>query len=399
MYIQFINNQLKTLELEMGADFSIVIEAIQTVARAELDLKKLSSTKLDNAFISFFEKIKNSRNLFSEKEWSHFLRKFESLTTTPSGSRPPLGPGLVYGSRSSPLLRFFPVLQALKSRCSVVFLCSPATANVYVDFLKMLFEAGIPVQCVALVTSQNTEALETLVLHPSLKFIYFTGHGYEGQFLKNLNLPLFEKIIKIHFGGKNPVIFSHDAHLEALEELLRLSLDTSYLAEHRFHRWFVHDKTYNLFIDKLNALYPNILDSLDLSFTKDPLYLQNLEKQNHSLLKEKNWQSLRSPYVYSNHDFNNCSQWQQQETLGPVLTVTRYKTMSEAVKFANTTLFASACAVFTSDEKKSMDVSNQLIMPHSFNNQLPDMGTIDAPLGSVGCGFGLEYLDKKFFTA
>lgn len=400
MHTQFVNNQLKPIDHATGADFSVAIQAIQTVSKAELDLKKLSSAKLNESLINFVDKIKEEKKeSFTPKELKHFLRKSDFLIQSFNLDRPPLGPALIYGSRSSPLLRFFPVLQALKSRCSVVLFCNPATASTYIDFLKILFESHIPPQCLALITTQDPEALETLVFHPSLKSIYFTGHEYEASFFKNLNLPFFQKRIKIHFGGKNPVVFSHDANLDLLEEMLKLSLDTSYLDEHRFHRWFVHDKAYNLFSEKLNSLYSNIIPTLNLSFSKDPLYLKSLELQNESLLKEKNWQSLSPPYIYTNHDFNNCSPWQQQDTLGPLLTITRYKTMSEAIKFANTTNFASACAVISADKNKSIEISNQLTMPHSFNNEVPDIGAIDAPLGLVGSGIGFAFSDEKFFTA
>ena len=102
--------------------------------------------------------------------------------------------------------------------------------------------------------------------------------------------------------------------------------------------------------------------------------------------------------VNLNTDFNNCSPWQQQEILGPILTITRFKNTAEAIKFANTTNYASGAAVFTGSIEKSMDLAQQLSMPHRFSQKVPDMGAVPLVTGLSDTGFGQNMADKDFFV-
>lgn len=120
-----------------------------------------------------------------------------------------------------------------------------------------------------------------------------------------------------------------------------------------------------------------------------------LQKQNQGLLKEKNW---KSGNIFYNLDFNNCSPWQQQEVLGNTLTITRFKNTAEAIKFANTTNYASAAGIFSGNLEKSMEISQQLIMPHHFSQTIPDMGALSEVRGLSETGFGQSICDKVFFV-
>jgi acyl-CoA reductase-like NAD-dependent aldehyde dehydrogenase len=207
-----------------------------------------------------------------------------------------------------------------------------------------------------------------------------------------LNLPIFQKRIRIHLGGRNPMIFTHDAPLESLPELLAMALDSSYLAEHSFNRWFVQDKNFADFVKQIEITFPKI----PVPKQEDNTFYEGvIQNQNASLFKEKNWQL--GP-INVNTDFNNCSPWQQQEVLGPILTITRFKNTAEAIKFANTTNYASGAAVFTGSVEKSMDIAQQLSMPHRFSQIAPDMGAIPLIAGLSNTGFGQTIANKDFFV-
>ncbi len=371
-------------------DFSQLIQAIQTAVQGFTDLQKFSSVKLRTALTDFATDIQSTSS--DSRETAHFAFKTKALFQDTLPQRPPLGASLIYGSSSSPLLRLIPLLHALKNRCSVVFLSNPDQHEIYEQLISRLIQKGIPEKSVALISTQDVESLETLVMHPSLKAIRFEGRHYEGAFLKVLNLPIFKKRIRVHLGGRNPVIFTHDAPLDSLKELLALALDNSYLAEHSFNRWFVHEKNFSEFVKQLEL---QIAKFPAPKIESDAVYNQVVQTQNFSLLKEKNWQQGS---IHFNSDFNNCSPWHQQEVLGPVLTITRFKTTAEAIKFANTTNYASAAAVFTGSLDKSMEIAQQLTMPHRFSQIVPDMGALPIISGLSETGFGQTLADKDFFV-
>ena len=371
-------------------DFSQLISAIQSVAQGYSDLQKFSSNKLQTALADSVAAIQGTSG--DSRENAHFSFRMKTLFEQNQLSRPALGASLIYGSRSSPLLRLIPVLHALNNRCSVIFLCSSSMHATYEKLFSQMIEKGVPEKSLALISTQDSELLETLITHPSLKAIHFNSHFYEGAFLKTLPLPLFKKRIRIHLGGRNPVIFTHDAPREAIEELLVRALDTTYLAEHSFNRWFVQDKNYSEFVKHVEDLLPSILSK---KAETDSQYDRAVQRQNESLFKEKNW---KSGGVNLNPDFNNCSPWQQQEVLGSLLTITRFKNTGEAVKFANTTNYASGAAVFSASIDKSMEIAKQLIMPHHFSQIVPDMGALPLISGLSETGFGQNIADKDFFV-
>jgi acyl-CoA reductase-like NAD-dependent aldehyde dehydrogenase len=343
-------------------EFSDLILAIQSTVQGFSEIQKISKSQLDSALIKFVDDVQ-ANSLPQSPEVAHFLKKSASLLAEPI-TRPSMGPCLIYGSRSSPLLRVLTALYALKSRCSVVFLCNVSLYETYLQLFEKLIHHGLPEKAISLVCTSDQECLETLISHPSLKAIHFNGHQYEGAFLKNLTLPVFKKRIRVHLGGRNPVIFMHDAPLENLQELISTALNTTYLAEHQFNRWFVQEKNFTAFTKAI----------------ADLLSVQNQKVEFHP-------------------DFNNCSPLHQQEMLGPALTVTRFKNSSEAIKFANTTNYASAGAVFSGNFEKSQEIANQLTMPHRFAQQTPDMGAVDVIRGLSETGFGQDKSDPHFFTA
>ncbi len=411
MYSQWIHGAELSLETPLGADFSTTISAIQSVSHGFHDLKTVPLVKrqvwlqtalsrIQNDFfpshLSFFEKRGAFRELLLAEQ-KCFLKKVENLLTQ-NGTALPFGPCLIYGSRSSPLARLWPVLQALQSGCSVVFLVNADLQEMYLALVKILIDSGYPPTSLALLTTNDAESLETLVQHPSLKGIYFRGHNYEGAFLTKTPLPLFQKRLKIHWGGKNPVIFTYDAALDTMESWLQRSFDIHHLAEHRFHRWFVQEKNYASFIEKVQSLLPTITERIAQQAHTDTTYSQALQTQNTSLFKEKNWKTLENGNVSINFDFNNCSPWHQQETLGLNLTITRYKNSAEAFKFSNTTNYASTGCVFAGQVEKAQELGKQLTMPHIFANQIPDLIELIDIRGLVGCGLGFEITDKDFFT-
>ena len=371
-------------------DFSQLIQAIQTAVLGFSELQKFSTAKLEMALSTTVSKIQGTST--DPRENAHFAFKTKALFQEAQSQRPPIGASLIFGTHSSLLLRLVPVLHALKNRCSLVFLCSPEQHVNYEKLLTQLIQNGIPEKSVVLVSTQDPEALETLIAHPSLKAIHFESHHYEGAFLKTLNLPVFKKRIRIHLGGRNPVIFTHDAPYEVLPEFLAVALDNSYLAEHSFNRWFVQDKNYSDFVKQIEILLPKVPT---LSLEKNAAYDRVVQTQNAALLKENNW---KLGTVNLNTDFNNCSPWQQQEILGPILTITRFKNTAEAIKFANTTNYASGAAVFTGSIEKSMDLAQQLSMPHRFSQKVPDMGAVPLVTGLSDTGFGQNMADKDFFV-
>lgn len=397
-----------------GSVFERTIGVIQNVSREFPDFKKTPLEKRKNLLEAFTFSLVHKKNEVLERltsaqqaptdvinleyveslDYLHFLKTKLSDTYE---QRLPLGPCVIFGSWSSPLLRFCEsVMTALVFGNTVLLHCDDGAAEIY-KYLEGLLKGGehpFPENSLALVTGNEDSAVELLYTHPALRAVYFAGHSYEGEFLNRFPRDP-RKRYKANFGGHNPVIFLYHADLEALDELFLRSIQFHYLGEMRFNRWFVQEKIYPEFTERIRTLAEH-LDPKLIGHSPHEAYTQKLQQQDKDLSREKNWWPLQNIKV--SFDFNNCSPWQQQEVLGPVLTLTRFKNAAEAVKFVNTTFYANAAAVFGKDFAKSREVGDQLQMPLVTYNRIPER-VWEKPLHSMyESGFGNDVTAIDFFT-
>jgi acyl-CoA reductase-like NAD-dependent aldehyde dehydrogenase len=393
--------------------FDLAITNIQQISKAFPDYRKTKIEKRLNYLETFLFSLvqkkteildllcqhEGCRRSVAELEFVESLDYLHFLKTRMSGyleKRLPLGPALIYGSWSSPLLRFSEkVITALSLGNTVLLHCDPLQADIYNYFANLAQASHFPTDTLAVVASLDPEAIEILYSHPAIRTVNFAGHTYEGTFLKNL-VPDSRKKYKIHYGGRNPVIFFHDADLTDLEELVKQAIDFHYLGEMRFNRWFVQEKIYQEFIEQLKKIVIT-QNGQDWKLPNDR-YRNNHAQLIQELKKEKNWQESEDQALFLSSDFNNCSPLQQQEVLGPILTVTRFKNSAEAAKFANTTFYANAAAIFGADFQKLQDLGQQLTMPIVTYNRLPTRYW-EKPLFSLfDSGWGCDVIDADFFT-
>lgn len=400
--------------------FDLAIQTIQNVAKSFPDFKKVSLEKrktfLDSflfslvhkktEIIELLQKTQKTSLAVAETEYVeaidylHFL-KIRCKEDEPA--RLPIGPVLVYGSWSSPLLRFSEkVITALTLGNTVILHCDNEQKEIY-DFFATLALGRFPEHSLAVIATGDKEVIDVLYSHPAIRGINFSGHSYEGEFFKNLPKDVRKKY-KAHFGGRNPVIFLYDAQLENLEDLVQQSLEFHYLGEMRFNRWFVQEKIYADFVDRVCGIFEKL--NVTTNGIPNSRYAEEMQRQLSSLRTEKNWHNqLDSGFAASGFaqnalspDFNNCSQWQQQEVLGPYLTITRFKNSAEAIKFANTTFYANAAVVFSAELEKAREVAQQLTMPLVTCNRIPQRFW-DKPLNSFyESGWGCDNIDMDFFT-
>lgn len=407
MLAQAIGDQILDLNAP-GADFDLAIKTIQNMGPAFVENRKLPMSQRQNLLAAFI-------TLWEQQNWQEILRDelgypiltaeqeaktgrllLSALQTQLADAKTlrPLGPVLVYGSWSSPLLRWTQtVMTALCLGNSVLVLASPTASPLYARLQQLTVTAGYAKDLISVLSSEDSDVLELLVSHPTFRAAHVHAHTHEASFIKSARTD-DGKRFKISWGGRNPVIFLQDAPLDDLNDLALRALSPHFLGESRFSRWFVQEKNYAEFAQKLDAVL-RALTPADLGYLKDPNYMKVFEAQKPKLLKERNWLQLST--CLASLDFNNCSPYQQQEVVGPVLTVTRFKNAPEAIKFANTTRFADQAAVFSASFEKAIDVAAQLQMPHVYVNRLP-WDSIDPRNGTFESGVGQEIRDWDFFS-
>src|SRR4029078_11614811 len=104
-------------------------------------------------------------------------------------------------------------IPALVAGNTVVLKPSPEAPLSAHHFVRILHEAGLPPGVINLVTSSTPEAPETLVSHPDVPIVSFTGSTRTGKIINEMAASHFKRI-SIVIGSNNAIIIMDDAHLD-----------------------------------------------------------------------------------------------------------------------------------------------------------------------------------------
>src|SRR5215217_8187984 len=119
------------------------------------------------------------------------------------------------------------------------------------NLVKACEEAGIPKGVVNLINGHGADVGSTLVEHPDVRLISFTGSTDTGRIIAE-QCARDNKIVSLEMGGKNAIIVMDDADLEnAVEGSLWGAFGTSGQRCTASSRLVVHKKIYKKFVAKL----------------------------------------------------------------------------------------------------------------------------------------------------
>ncbi|CAN5474658.1 L-glutamate gamma-semialdehyde dehydrogenase [soil metagenome] len=111
-----------------------------------------------------------------------------------------------------------PVGAALVAGNTVVLKPSNQGALLGLELARVLADAGIPAGAFHIVTGSGPEAGAALVTHPGVDGITFTGSSEVGMGIQRTFATRFPKPAICEMGGKNPVVVSRNADLDAAAE-------------------------------------------------------------------------------------------------------------------------------------------------------------------------------------
>jgi aldehyde dehydrogenase (NAD+) len=281
---------------------------------------------------------------------------------------------------------------------------APLTALRLVDILQ---EAGLPDGVVNVVTGNGETAGASLVKHPGVDKIAFTGHYTTGQeIMRNAADSL--KLLSLEQGGKSPNIVLADADLEsaAAGALWGIFLNKGEACT-AGSRLLVERSVHDEFLEKLVGMTDTLVagDPFDSNTSLGPVVSQEqLEKDLHYIDVGKREAKLvkggerinigtgkgyfLQPTIFDEVD--NKMTIAQDEIFGPVLATIEFKNLDEAIEMGNDTIYGLAAAVWTRDVKKAHYVAKKLkagtVWINTYHNY--DMGS---PFGGFKMsGFGRE---------
>ena len=253
-------------------------------------------------------------------------------------------------------------------------------------FTKVLLDVGLPKGVINIVYGFGHTAGQSLVEHPDVPLISFTGGTVTGRKVASTAGQLIKKT-SLELGGKNPTIVFADAdYEEALNGIIR----SSFLNQGEIclcgSRIYVQDEIYDSFVSDFVGKAKNLVvgDPESPRTFMGPLVSKtHLEKvlsfieiarneggkiqcggegfvpkstdSQADKFKDGNW---LLPTVIT--DLRQDSKCIQEEIFGPVVTVSKFSTLDEVERLSNDTAYGLSASIWTSNLSNAHRLAQKL---------------------------------------
>lgn len=275
-----------------------------------------------------------------------------------------------------PAWKSFP---ALMMGNTVVLKPSPDTPYTAALFVKTLEDAGIPPGVVNLVMGSAPELGATLVKHPDVALISFTGSKATGGKVA-VDAAMHYKQVALEMGGKNAIIVMEDADLElAVEGIVWSAFGTSGQRCTACSRLIAHadvkEQLVSMLLDRMSKL--RVGDGLDPSIDVGPLINKTQLDRVHQLVQVgvQEGAQLRTgghPLTEGNYAagnffaptlFDNVTPTMRmatEEIFGPVLSVLEIHSLEEAIRVNNSVEYGLSSSLYTQDINRAQHAMREL---------------------------------------
>ena len=304
------------------------------------------------------------------------------------------------------------MIPALIAGCTVVVKPAPETPLDAMWLAEMLEEIDLPEGVVSIVPG-GRETGETLVRHPGVDKISFTGSSATGRHIAALCGEQLKRV-SLELGGKSAAIILDDADIEhTVKHLKMASLMNNGQACVAQTRILVSERKHDEVVDALAGMMSGLQvgDPADDTTDIGPLvaqrqqqkvqgYIQSgVDEGARMILGGKDKPYDRGWYVQPTlfADATNDMTIAREEIFGPVLTVLKYRDEADAVRIANDTDYGLAGSVWTADVARGLEIA-VAVRTGTYGINMYTLDTT-APFGGfkqsgIGREFGSEGLSE-----
>ncbi len=241
---------------------------------------------------------------------------------------------------------------------------------------EICIQAGLPAGVLNIVQGFGQKVGESIVKHPKIKAISFTGGTKTGETIAKITAPMFKKV-SLELGGINPCIIFADCEYEkTLDTVVKASFTNQgqicLCASRIFVESAIYEKFKNDFVKKVENLKvgdPNdaatnqgaIVSTAQLE--KVLFYIGLAKQEGGKILTGGNQVHLNGrcaegyfvqPTVVEGLEYD--ARTNQEEIFGPVASIMPFENKEEVIKYANSVRYGLSATVFT----KNIDTANQV---------------------------------------
>jgi aldehyde dehydrogenase (NAD+)/betaine-aldehyde dehydrogenase len=283
---------------------------------------------------------------------------------------------------------------------------APLTA---VRLALLALEAGLPAGALNVVTGYGETAGAALTGHNDIDHISFTGSVEVGRLIAhaaaNRVIP-----VTLELGGKSPNIVFADADMDrAVPGVVNAILQMAGQTCSAGSRLLVHDSVHDVLVERIKQAFDNVTIGPALSdLALGPLISQTQRSRVLSYLEQARGNGAKivaggnalNGGVFGEGFFlqptlidevHPDSPLGQEEVFGPVLAVTRFRDIDEAIQFANGTDYGLVAGVWTRDLSTAHRMIREVLAGQVFVNTYGASGGVELPFGGFKrSGYGRE---------
>jgi len=280
---------------------------------------------------------------------------------------------------------------ALAAGCPVVLKPASQTPLSALLLAELAHEAGLPPGWVNVVSGPSSEIGDVLVDDERVAALTFTGSGDVGWALKE-RAP--RKRVALELGNATPVIVAADSDVEAAAATLAAN-GFSFAGQSciSVQRVYVERPAYDRFVERFVAEVEQLKvgDPLDEETDVGPVIDDDARERILSWIRESNGRVLTGgeatddglirPTVITEPDA--ADKVECEEVFGPVVTVSPFDSLDEAIGRANATRFGLQAGVFTASLDTALQAARRLEFGGVTINEAPTFRSDQMPYGGV----------------
>lgn len=316
------------------------------------------------------------------------------------------------------LLSFWKIAPALVAGCTIVLKPAEYTAGAIIEAARLFTEAGLPDGVFNVVPGEGEIAGQSLVEHPGVAKIAFTGSTEVGKIVMNTASRTIKRV-SLELGGKAPCIVFDDADIEnTIEATLRGGFFNQGENCTAVTRLLLHEDIYDKFlppfIDRVKKIRIGdpTEDDTELGSVISKEHFERVESYFRKGVKEGGQvlhgggrpKEFKKGYFFEPTvlaDVERDSTIACEEIFGPIVAVIPFRSEEEAVSIANDTIYGLAGGIWTQDIKRALRVAKAVkagyLWVNTYGGIVPEtpyggfkQSGIGKELGSAGLDMYLE---------
>ncbi|MFC7400933.1 aldehyde dehydrogenase family protein [Citricoccus sp. GCM10030269] len=292
---------------------------------------------------------------------------------------------------------------SLAAGCTMVLKPSEYTPSSAVRLFGLLSESGIPAGVANLVLGAG-ETGRALTSHPDIDKVAFTGSGPTGAAITRGLVRALP--VSMELGGSCPQIVTATANIDdAVAGCLRRGYRNAGQICISINRVYVSRQVHTEFVDKLAAAVRRLTVGAGID-DPDVGPVTNAEIRDRYMEHVEDAQEKGATVLVGGSTIDRPGTWVEpalvdnvsescllatEETFGPVVGVTAFDDIQEAIALANNTPAGLAAYVYATDVSEIFTIGHGLDFGNVAVNN-PDAGIMNAPYGGrKGSGHGYEH--------